>query len=266
MKKQKRRSSGPGNGKALIPVVILLAVLAAVLVCLMVYTLKDGGNTGQPGVTTLPPQTTVPQAPTAPPVMPTLPPETTQPDDKLPYSLEDGKLEIESLFQYTGLNPDCYWEEGSNTGAVVLHNRSEEYLESLEMTITMTDGVQLQFRIYDIPAGQTVWAYEAENTAYDADTIIDNVICTAVFREDNGLTPEQVTVSVNMMDVTLTNVSGEELSNLEVRCHNMVDGILFGGTAYVYPIENLISGGTVTVTAFDCFLGDAAVSIVDFAK
>ena len=34
--------------------------------------------------------------------------ETTQPDDRLPYLLEEGKLEITSLFQYTGLNPDAY--------------------------------------------------------------------------------------------------------------------------------------------------------------
>lgn len=66
-------------------------------------------------------------------------------DSQLPYMLEDGKLEISSVFQYTGLNVDKNWEDGTDIGAVVLVNRSEEYLKSLDLTLTMSDGTEFQF-------------------------------------------------------------------------------------------------------------------------
>lgn len=275
MAKRKKHAKTQKHGALAVPIVIV-AVLAIVLACMIGYVVS-GGDT-QPEQTAPPAVPTdasaVPEADTAPGTAQetTLPPETTapseatEPDDRLPYLLEDGKLEIESLFQYTGLNPDCYWQDGSNVGAVVLSNRSEEYLESLDMTVTMTDGTQLRFLIADIPAGKTVWAYDTNNTSFDSTSVIKDVQYEAVFVENTGLLPEQIDASVEGISVTLTNLTDGELTGLEMRCHSVLEGVYFGGTSYSYPVESIAAGGSVTVVAEDCFFGETEVTIVDYAK
>lgn len=271
MKKEKDRKVDPRKSSGETGLVVFLVVLIIVLICAIGYVLvsRNGSAPGLREDTANPTEEAVAPntAATSPEAdHPSASAEATRPDDRLPYSLEDGKLEIESLFQYTGLNPDCYWEEGSNVGTITLVNKSDEYLESLELTITMTDGTKLQFIASDIPAGKSVWAYEKENTACDASAVLSDVRCTAVFRQDNGLATDQVSVSVSGVDVTLKNVSGSDLSGLEIRCHNVLDDVYFGGTAYIYPVESLPAGNSVTISALDCFLGEPGVAIVDYKR
>ena len=46
-----------------------------------------------------------------------------------PYELEEGKIEILSLFQASVENPDCNNELGENTAALEIANKSEEYCQ-----------------------------------------------------------------------------------------------------------------------------------------
>ena len=256
---------------------ILLGAAAAVILIGIVFfiTKADGGSlpanrTGSTGDTQItaatgenqPGDTTAP-AESQPEAGETTVPLTTVP---LPYDFEKGSLEITSLFQYSGYNPDCGWTEGADMGAVVLTNKSEKYLETLSLTVTMTDGVVLSFRIADIPAGKTVWAFDTDNRTYDSAAAVTDVQYEAVFREDTGLAPETVTVSADAMAITLTNISGQSLENLEVRCHGVLDDGYFGGMSYSYPVETLPAGESTVVLAEDCVLGEAEAALVDYAS
>lgn len=214
-----------------------------------------------------------PSEPTSQSVAETLPPETEPPVPEetkvdvymqLPILLEDGKLELESLFQYTGLNPDAYWENGVNVGAVVLTNRSGQYLDKLDLAVTMSDGTVLNFLIQDLPPGKTVMAYELENVSYAVDVLIQNTECQAEFRENGGPTSDDVAIEISGMDVILTNRSGQDLTNVRIVCHNALGDTYFGGTAYSYSVESLRASETATVTAFDCFLGELDVALIDY--
>lgn len=182
---------------------------------------------------------------------------------QLPYFLEDGMLEIESVFQYSGLNPDASWQNGTNTGAVGLTNRSDVYLKSLDLVIEATDGTQLHFLIYDLPPGKTVWAFDCRNTAYDDSALIQKVYYSAEFSDLEGPDSEQLEITVSGMEVSLKNLTSQTLQNMDMRCHSVVEEIYFGGTSYVYHIEAIAPGETIHIFAADCILGETGVAIVE---
>ena len=63
-----------------------------------------------------------------------------------PYELADGKLKVASLFQYSGLNPDCNNEEGDDIAALEIVNQSDEFCRSAEIQVVMQDGTELLFK------------------------------------------------------------------------------------------------------------------------
>lgn len=252
-----------------IPVLSAIAVILLAVLLVMLGFLWRGsdGKPPAPADDTAPPDTldsvTVTDTQPAPTVETNGP---VEPENILPYQMEDGKLEISSLFQYSGLNPDCDWEEGTNVGAIVLTNRSGEYLETLDLTITANDGTVLTMHITDLPAGATVWAYDVYNTSVSDGVFACYVQHTASFRTDSGIGEDRVTVSTDSINVSLTNVSGETLTGLEIHCRSRMEDIYFGGMSYVYPAEDIHAGESVTVIAADCFLGDTDVTLIDVAE
>ena len=78
------------------------------------------------------------------------------------------------------------------------------------------------------------------------------------------MVPDKVKAAAEGMNVTLTNVSGETLTGLAVRCHNILDGAYFGGTSYTYPVAEIPADGTAAVAAVDCVLGDVGITRVDY--
>lgn len=260
--KRKRISKKkPRSTRVLLIICLLLVIVILLMTTWIARDLLTGDRgaepsepTSQSGAETLSPET-------EPPV-----PEETKVDVymQLPMLLEDGKLVLESLFQYTGLNPDAYWENGVNVGAVVLTNRSGQYLDKLDLAVTMSDGTVLNFLIQDLPPGKTVMAYELENVSYAVDVLIQNTECQAEFRENGGPTSDDVAIEISGMDVILTNHSKLDLKNVRIVCHNAVEGVYFGGTAYAYSVESLRASETATVTAFDCFLGELDVALIDY--
>ena len=185
-------------------------------------------------------------------------------DVRFPYALEDSGLELTSLFRYTGNNPDCGWAEGTDIGAVILHNETGRYLETLSLTVVMADGTELSFTVSDIPHGKTVWAFERENKTYDDAAQVAEIRCETTYLDGNGLVPDKVKAEAEGMNVTLTNVSGETLTGLALRCHNILDGAYFGGTSYTYPVAEIPAEGTAAVAAVDCVLGDVGITRVDY--
>lgn len=192
--------------------------------------------------------------------------EEIDPRLKFPVMLENDKLELNSAFQYTGANPDNGWEEGENIGAIVLINRSDEYMTEANITLTLSNEEKLDFTVTELPPGKTVWAFEPGNKEYPISEFVTEATGKAKFTKDLGLGAKEITSHGESTSLTLTNTTEKEYSNLTVKCHILFDDAYFGNSIYEYPVESLPANGEVTIDAVDCILGDAEASWIGVSK
>lgn len=176
-----------------------------------------------------------------------------------PYQLENGKLEVTSIFQYTGMNPDNNYEDSENMAALAVHNISSEHLAYAQFAAVLQNGTEVLFEVTDVPAGATVWAFAKDNAVLDVENYCDSLTCTAQFETQTQLMADKLSISVNEMEVTLTNNTSQTMTNINVNCHCLFDEAYFGGCVYTYPVESIPAGESVTFQAEDCYLGEAAV-------
>lgn len=180
-----------------------------------------------------------------------------------PYELEEGRLLIKSLFPAEIMNPDCENKTGEETATLELVNQSEEFLASAQITVEMPDGTKIPFAVTNLPPGKTVWAFAADNAAIVQGAVCSKIQSKAVFEKTGNRMEEQVSMEVQGTSITLTNRTGEELTGLSVGCHCVFDAVYFGGVTYFYQAGTIPAGGSVTVEAEDCYLGDAEVVCVN---
>lgn len=253
------------NLKKVLWILVPLLTLVAVLLVLFLPKGGEGGwhqaaEPGKPsaaaGTAPEPEQTEQTSEPATSGSRSTVPAEQTEPGF-FPYDLAEGKLQVTSLFQYSGLNPDDNWNEGENIGAIVVTNVSQEYLAELTVTAELSDGSQLVFRASDLPPGGTLWAFAQDSAAFDPQSRCTELRSDSTFASDPGSLNIGVTPEVQGVEVSLTNTGAQALKDQELRCHILLNGIYFGGDSYAYPVAELPAGQTVTVTAGDCILGEA---------
>lgn len=175
-----------------------------------------------------------------------------------PYELADGKLKAASLFQYSGLNPDCNNEEGEDIAALEIVNQSNEFCKSAEIHVRMEDGTELVFRAEDIPAGRKIWVFESGNQSVGQDDVCEEIRDNSEF-EEVSLMEKQIMASVEDTTITIENLTGEEITDLMVGCHCLLEDTYFGGVTYSYPTGTIPAGGQVAVDAADCYMGTAEV-------
>lgn len=176
-----------------------------------------------------------------------------------PLRLEDGSLEIGSLYQFSGINPDSGNQEGQNTASIELTNLSDSYLAEARITMRLAEGTALSFHITDLPAGSATMAFSSENLPLPSDAVCTEVTCQAVFDDTADLAPDAVSVQAAGTQITLTNISGQDISQIVVYCRNTLGEAYFGGVTYQYTINNLAANETATIDAVDCILGMAEV-------
>lgn len=175
-----------------------------------------------------------------------------------PYELAEGKLQAASLFQYSGLNPDCNNEEGEDIAALEIVNQSDEFCKSAEIEIAMQDGTELVFKAEDIPAGKKIWVFESSNQSIGQDDACKEIRDNSEFGEVSFM-ESQITTSVEDTTITIENLTGEEITDLMVGCHCLFEDTYFGGVSYSYPAGTIPAGGRVIVDAADCYMGSAEV-------
>lgn len=239
-KKRRKRISGQKGRKSLPKIWIISVIVAAILIAAIaiaaVYTKKvrksDSGKSDFA--------------------------EETGEGLAFPYELADGKLQATSLFQYSGLNPDCNNEEGENTAALEIVNQSDEFCESAEIQVVMQDGTELAFKAENIPAGKKIWVFESNNQSIGQNDACKEIQDTSEFGEASFV-KDQVTASVEDTTITIENLTGEEITDLTVGCHCLFEDTYFGGVTYSYPTGRIPAGGQVTVDAADCYMGTAEV-------
>lgn len=264
MSKGKFQQNNASN-KPLVVLVILAAVVLLVLAAILLVRIVGGGAASQHSdaseVTMAPAETQsggvgnevvpggTPQNATEPTVV----------RSEVPCVLEDGKLELKSVFPFTGINLDCGWQEGTNIGTIELTNVSDQHLVQAEVQLVMSDGVTLSFVIQELPAGATVWAFDTNNTSYSESAYCTSVTSTAEFEDASQIMEGTVEIAVSGMDISVTNRGSETLENLQITCHSVLDGVCFGGSVFTYSAASIAPGGTANVLATDCFLDTAAV-------
>jgi len=243
-KKNRKHTSGRrGKHKRISPVVLFIVVaVAAVVIAFIaiaaaVYT-SDSGKSGN---------------------RQDIPEEEQQAEGlAFPYELAEGKLQAASLFQYSGLNPDCNNEEGEDIAALEIVNQSDEFCRSAEIQVVMQDGTELLFKAEDIPAGKKIWVFESNNQSIGQDDACEEINDTSEFGEAS-LLEDQIAVSVKDTAITLENLTGEEITDLMVGCHCLFEDTYFGGVTYSYPAGTVPAGGQAAVEASDCYMGTAEV-------
>ena len=234
MNKQKRNGTAKKSGRILL---IVVTILALFLLVFLIWKLIDRvGSDPQSGGA-----------------------QPAESGIELPYALEDGQLEVTSVFQYTGDNPDCGDEAGEDIAALAVTNKSGRHLTSAQLLAKLADGTEIRFTVADVPAGQTVWVFAADNSRYDTANPCASIGCDAQFEASTPVLPEQLSVSVEETAVTLTNTSGKDLENLTVDCHCLLNDAYFGGRTYSYAVPSIAAGGSVTIQAEECYLGEAVV-------
>ena len=230
----------------------------------------------EPVLPTEPAETEPPVTTEPPAIIQTQPAETrpaeTEPEQTVapteapeifPVLLEDGMLTVQSMFQFSGMNPDADLQFGENIAGLQLVNTSDRHLTVAELAAVLEDGTILSFRAEDVAPGMTVMAFSLEHgSVEDPDRCVE-VYGYAEFEEGDPLRSDLVEIQVEGVEITVKNVSGMDLTNLDIICHGLLDGSAFGGSAYTYRITSLASGGSTTVYAMDCILGMTQVTRVE---
>lgn len=242
-KDEKRKSPARGGRIALAAgIVVVLVVVALFVMPRLLYSLRGGeaaDASGTPGAETSDGQTAEGTA--------------------LPLGLEDGKLLLENVLQFDGINPDCNNESGSNIAAISLTNQSDTYLRQAEISVTTADGTVLHFVAADVPAGKSIMAFATDNTSLQAGAVVADVTCQAEFDPDASLNTGLVETTVDGTRITVKNMADTALENLVVYCHCTLGDQYFGGVTYSYMINTLAVGETAELDAADCILGLAEV-------
>ena len=245
-KNKKKKKSWKGLAIALV-LAIVLSALALFVVPQVLYRLNPDSDLGPVE------QATEPQA--------TISAEqsvdgASRPSNNsivFPYVLEDGKLEVESLFQFSGVNPDAGDQEANDVAAIVLRNLSGTYLKTATVTAVLDDGSERVFAVQELPAGKSAMAFSVDNALLSESHLCAELSSESVFEDPQN--NDSVKISVDGMTVTLENMSGEELSGIDVYCRDVFNDQYFGGVAYQYTIETLSAGETRTVTVLDSLMG-----------
>ena len=210
--------------------------------------------TPSPGAT--PPATGAPAETAAQTV--TAPTAAQIPHLEFPLSLDDSTLQIESLFPFDGINPDCGYEEGTQIASIKLRNSSDRHLVRADILLTLSDGSRLRFLAEHIAPGQSGSVFCDSNTPLPQEPICVDVQCSTEFAP--APLWDDLTVQVSGMSVDLTNRSGRDIETIVIYCHDTLGDEYFGGVAYPYEINGLPAGESTTLTAVDCLMGIADVS------
>lgn len=256
------RQSGHGRKKNRLW--ILLIVVIVVLLGIVI-AINQGGHEQEPSTEQTDENETVDDVQTAETnEEETEPSEETDTGLEFPYLLDDDKIQIDSLFQYSGINMDAQNEECEDVASLQLKNNSDQYLEKAEISVELTDGTAFSFEVEDIPAGKAVMAFDTANTAYDGKTGVALIDATTTYSSDAGLKETDVKITSDDNGVQLENISGDALANLKIKYHCVMDDMYFGGISSETEVAGLAAGETTTVDTSESILGDAEVVSITY--
>lgn len=256
------RQSGHGRKKNRLW--ILLIVVIVVLLGIVI-AINQGGHEQEPSTEQTDENETVDDVQTAETnEEETEPSEETDTGLEFPYLLDDDKIQIDSLFQYSGINMDAQNEECEDVASLQLENNSDQYLEKAEISVELTDGTAFSFEVEDVPASKSVMAFDTANTVYDGKTGVALIDAATTYSSDAGLKETDVKIISDDNGVRMENISGNALANLKIKYHCVMDDMYFGGISSETEVAGLAAGETTTVDTSESILGDAEVVSITY--
>lgn len=190
---------------------------------------------------------------TKPPVKDKNTAHETQGAVEFPSELDGGNIRIESLFQFTGVNPDAQKQKATDVSAIELTNASSKYLREATVTVTLATGKKVSFMVTDVPAGADVMAFSVDNAPLLATDVCTAITANTVFGDETNY--DGVEVSVDGMMITVKNTSSKDVELLDVYYRDVFGDKYFGGKTNICNIEYLSAGESVTVAAEETLLG-----------
>ena len=185
-------------------------------------------------------------------------PEKEEEKFDFPINLDEKSLELGSVFEYTGMNPDCENAYGEEIASIQLKNVSGKYLKSAKVSVVLSNGDTFEFLAQEVPADMEIMAFDIQNQVYDDSYHVEDV---QVETEYGEMTTEGVLGwSVDGSDITVENKSDKKMKKVTVYYHCTIDELGYGGKAYELTIDSLQPGESKTVTDEYCFVGDVKVS------
>ena len=172
---------------------------------------------------------------------------------EFPVKLDQGNVEIESLFQFSGVNPDAGNQDAEDVASIALKNTSNQYLKEATVKVTLATGSELTFIVQDLPSGASVMAFSTDNITLSETDTCTAITVNTIFEDDSD--PDGLEVSVEGMTITVKNTSSKKLGDIAVYYRDIFNERYFGGKAYIYNIENLSAGKSTTFTAEESLLG-----------
>lgn len=202
----------------------------------------QGSNTDPAGVPDTPgesaPRPTQPaqnQGGSSAPQRPVTTPPVTTPKEE--------KLSVDSFAAFNG----AYVEDGSdepvqNVAAILVTNKSEEYLDIAELTCLL-DGKKATFTATGLPAGTSAWVMEDDRQTARADSTLVLQDTLTSFRADAVSSLEGLQIQHGGSLLKVTNNREKALRNVTVYYKVLhSDGNYFGGITYMVTFADLEPG------------------------
>ena len=174
-----------------------------------------------------------------------------------PYKVNKS-MTVESIFQFSGVNPES-GNEGENIAGLLVTNTSDKYIENADVYVKIKNSDELHFLIKDLPAGKSINVFEKNDKQFKLTDEIVSVKGKDSFYKHNPIFEEKTSIVVDGTNITIMNLSNENLENMVIHCHCILDDVYFGGLTYTYSINEIKVGETVQLDAVDCYMGEAAV-------
>lgn len=265
---KRKKKSRLMTGVLILAGLVLAAFLALYVMPQVLYRLSGEGNEPAAEQMETPAESSGEILPAENPeeTAPEEPSEESDPGVAYPVKLENGKLTLESLFHFEGMNPDCGMETGDNIAAIVLRNTSEDFLAEAKFVLELSDGSSVEFLVTNLPAGKHTMAFAPDNTQLEGDTVCVDASCSAVWSSMAEALPESVSVSVSGTTVTVTNHTGKDIPALTVYCRDPFSEGYFGGKAQEYIINNLSADAAAAVETMNSIMGMTEVVCVAISE
>ncbi len=152
------------------------------------------------------------------------------------------QLSISSLYTSTIFNPDADMAYGEDVASIEVTNTSNQYLVNAVLAADLSDGSQAVFRIYDLPAGQTVEAFDVNNASLGANVTCSGVTCNSEEYMDSDPLFDGLRIEMSGLSAVITNSTESAFDHLTVTYHCQDGDFYFGGAAYQVMIESLSAG------------------------
>lgn len=228
--------------------VALLAAIVVVVFCLALFFLSHSSKTASMSPSSSPTGTNGSPAS-----------DSGASSEAFPYSIDDGSLSLQSIFLSSVFNTDGDGKLVENVASISYENTSGKFIRSAILQVTLDSGEQLNFQLTDIPVDSNGVAFETSNATCNEQANIQDVSAQIEYDDQATLLSDAITCTTSGTEITISNVSGADLSQITVFCHCSLDGTLFGGNVFECSIDTLAAGESTVITATDCIYGDALV-------